>query len=222
MTKPALAHRFYLEILDARKNEPEDRKLHVLVDVAMAEFLMKKYDSARANADAAREIADERKSFLEAARARNILGCCAWTRSRIEEADLLFSAGCFAAERTLSKRYLWRIRVNRAGTALELKRPDIALSSAASEETMITKPRTTAIASFEEAPSLLQSRWYVALIAIGSIYLQVDGEEYRRFLSRLPIAVLAVDCPKAAKRHYRREVFGGTKHLHGRRIMITG
>jgi hypothetical protein len=219
MTNPALARGFFLEILDARREEPDARKLHVLVDVAMAEFLMRKYDSARTKADAARELADDRRSFLEAARARNILGCCAWVEERLEDADLLFDAGCFAAERALTKRYLWRIRVNRAGTAWERKRPDIALANATMAEAMITRPRMKAIGAFTAGLNLAQSRWYVALVAIGAIYLQADSEEYRRFLSRVPIASLAVDCPNAAKRKAR---FRGTTHVHARRIMITG
>ncbi|HET8799046.1 MAG TPA: AAA family ATPase [Thermoanaerobaculia bacterium] len=222
MTSPRVAQRYYAEILAARQDEPDARKLHVLVDVAMAEFLMKQYASARRKAELAREIADDQKSYLEAARARNILGCCAWVQRDVPEADLLFAAGCFAAERTLSKRYLWRIRVNRAGTALEGKLPDVAHAVARAAEDMITTPRRIAIAHFDAAPDLLRSRWYVALIAIGSIYLRIDPAEYRAFLDRVPIAALAIDCPSAAKRQYRGDVFDGTTHLHAKRIMITG
>ena len=170
---PARALELYREILGKRS----DDDLHARVDVAMALFLMSDYKKAKTEGQLALRLAAARGVPAQEARARNILGCCLWAEDHVGEADAQFDLASVAAERTVFRRYLWRIRVNRSGTALETGQPSVAYSLARSSEEDILVPREP---SFEEAPDILRAP-HVALVCCtvgdrGEILEPREGE----------------------------------------------
>jgi hypothetical protein len=114
------------------------------------------------------------------------------------------------------------MRVNRSGTALERNDKPGALASALTAEQMIVRARADLLRTFARHPAYRQSRWYVALVALGSYYSDIDTREYREFIERIGIAVLEEDVENAVARLFTAPPFQQTKHVHVGHIMITG
>lgn len=220
--RPSKARSYYEQIIASQADREPARRLHEEVDLAMADFLAGDYARAVQQAERALSYTLAASNYTEIARARNTLGCCHWARGRLKAAYAEFEAACAAAERTLTKRYLWRMRVNRAGTALEQNDKPDALASALAAEQMIVPPRVELLGTFARHPAYRQSRWYVALVALGSYYCRIDAREFREFLERIGVAVLEEDVGNAVGRLFTAPPFQGTKHVHDGRIMITG
>jgi len=217
---PARALRLYREILN---KEGEDDSLHTRVDVAMAQFLMGDYKSARDEGQVVLRLAADRGIPAQEARARNILGCCLWAGDHAEAADAQLDLASVAAERTVFRRYLWRIRVNRSGTALETGQAGIAYSLARSSEEDILVPREPSFAEIQASSEYLTSRWYVALLAIGERYWNLGKElDYRRFCNRVRLPRFEEHLEAWVSGKSVPEVFSNTSHLHAAKIMITG
>ena len=219
---PSVARSYYDQIIASQADLDPTKRLHEEIDVAMADFLCGDYAPAARQAQGALGYALRTNNYTEIARARNTLGCCRWAQGETKGAHTEFEAACAAAERTLTKRYLWRMRVNRAGTALERNDPPEALASALTAEQMIVRPRVDLLRTFARHSAYRQSRWYVALVALGSYYRRMDARAYREFLARIEIAVLEEDVENAVTRLFTAPAFQGTKHVHAGRIMITG
>jgi len=156
------------------------------------------------------------------ARALNILGCALWAEEAVREADKRFEEACLAAERMFSHRFLWRMRTNRAGTALEYGLADIALVNARSAERLIVDPRRATLMGRSLTNEELTSRWYVALVAIGSYYKRLSAEDLRRMTDDIGIRRLIVDSEAVAVGNPPADLFTRTTHIHSGKIMITG
>jgi len=219
---PAVSRSYYDRIIASEADLDPTKRLHEEIDVAMADFLCGNYASAAKQAERALGYALRTTNYTEIARARNTLGCCRWTSGATKAAYAEFEAGCAAAERTLTKRYLWRMRVNRAGAALERNEQPTAFASALTAEQMIVRPRAGLLKNFTRHPAYRESRWYVALVALGSYHHRMDAGAYREFLMRIGISVLKEDVENAVARLFTAPPFQGTKHVHNSRIMITG
>ncbi|MGB0712970.1 MAG: restriction endonuclease [Gammaproteobacteria bacterium] len=197
--------------------------IHAHVDIAMADFLLGDLDAAQRDAQIAVKMAMDNAVSAEEARARNILGCTRWAEGDISAADRAFEAAAFASERSISHRFLWRMRTNAAGTALELGDRERAYGLARSAEDAIIGPRESAFARTGADPGHFTARWYVALIAIASRYQSLGREDdLERMMRRVRLPRFRDHCERVALAEFPDEVFAGTTHLRAGRIMITG
>lgn len=222
---PKLALECDLEILRMIEGKPYplSLRLHVLVDVAMALFLDRRYGEAVSQAREALQMASANAVPAQEARARNIIGCCLWARSDVEAADHEFDLACLASERMLSHRFLWRMRCNRAGTAAELGARDAALVSARSAEDLILGPREGSLPRVGATDGYWTLRWYVALLAIGVSYDRAESpDDGARLIERVRLPAFESHMRAVREGKMPEEVFGGTTHVHGGRIMVTG
>lgn len=217
---PSRALKLYEEILAGDGGEED---LHTHVDVAMASFLMGEYRKARAAGEEALRLAADRGVAAQEARARNILACCLWAGGQVDEAHSQLDLASVAAERTMFRRYLWRIRVNRSGTAWETGRAGDAYSLARSAEDDILLPREESFGEMEDSSEHVTSRWYAALLAIGERYWRMEAkDDYRRLCDRVHLPRFETHLGAWTGGDPVPEVFSGTTHLHSGRIMITG
>lgn len=195
--------------------------LHANVDAAMIEFLDGRYELSARMAEQALALVLRHDVPAQEARARNILGCAEWAMGRAGTADRQFDRACLAAERMLSKRFLWRMRTNRAGTALDCGNPAEALANARSAERLILEPRQLEIEQFDPARAS-GYRWYIALVAIGSYYVRLSTADLERMSEETRISRLLSDAHAAAEANFQSDLFTGKTHVHANRIMITG
>jgi len=204
---------------------PEDgydlAMLHAQVDLAMIEFLDRRYEAATVAAQQAIAIAVRHDIPAQEARGRNILGCALWASGEVKRADREFDLACFAAERMLSNRFLWRMRTNRAGAALDCGVPEVAIEYARSAERLILAPRQRELAAFD-SPMARHARWYIALIAIGVCYEGASPDDLVRMVETAKIPRLISDIKASAIGSFPPDLFYGTAHIHNGRIMITG
>jgi tetratricopeptide (TPR) repeat protein len=211
-----------LRLIDG-KPYPLSLHLHVLVDVAMALFLDRRYAEALSEGREALHRAKANAVPAQEARARNIIGCCLWALSEPEEAEREFDLACLASERMLSHRFLWRMRCNRAGAAAELGRTDAALVSARSAEDLLLLPREETLQRVGATPDYWKLRWYVALLAIAAWYQRIgSSDDVERLIERVRLPAFSDHARAVATGAFPPEVFDGTTHLHAGRIMITG
>lgn len=219
---PARALRLYEEIL-ALEDENEDGDLHTRVDVSMALFLMGDYKPARDAGQRALRLAADRGVAAQEARARNILACCLWVDGQVDEAHRQLDLASVAAERTMFRRYLWRIRVNRSGTAYETGRGLDAYSLARSAEEDILVPRESFFTEIGDSSEYLTSRWYAALLAIGERYHLLEKEsDYLRLCERIRLSLFREHLGAWISSGSVPGVLLGNSHLHDGKIMITG
>jgi tetratricopeptide (TPR) repeat protein len=222
LREPGKARERYVAILASEISDGDDgEQLHARVDVAMADFLDRRYERAEEEARQTLSIALQTNEYAQIARARNILGCCEWVRGDLPSADASFEAGAVAAERTLVNRYLWRVRINRAGTALAVGLRDLALGLARTAGRTILEPRRGVARDIARRPEHRQSRWYAGLIAAGVYLSRIDVHEFDLYIAEMSIPTLANDCLDAAAGTYASPAFSGTTHLHVGQIMIT-
>jgi tetratricopeptide (TPR) repeat protein len=197
--------------------------IHTHVDLAMASFLMREYDAAAEEAIIALRLAESNGVAAQEGRAWNIVGCCHWAHGRTSDAALSFDRAAFASERAISRRFLWRIRTNCAGTALEAGRTDSALHYARSAETLILKPREERFEELQSDSIHVTSRWYAALMVIAKCYSELDElADLSRLLDCVTLPYFRVHTEEFLADRYPEEVFAGTTHRHGDRVIITG
>lgn len=217
---PARALMLYQEILEKEGGAGD---LHTRVDVGMALFLMGDYKNARSEGELALRLVVDRGVPAQEARVRNILACCLWAGDQTEEADSQLDLASVAAERTMFRRYLWRIRVNRSGTAWETGQPGVAYSLARSAEEDILVPREPSFPEIGDSSEYITSRWYAALLAIGERYRHLEKEaDYRRLCYRVRLPHFEEHLEAWSSGASVPDTFSGTSHLHSGRIMITG
>lgn len=197
--------------------------IHVHIDVAMAHFLLADYTKAKHSALSGVRTAESNGVPAEEARALNILACCLWADGELKLANKTFERACLASERSMSRRFLWRIRTNRAGTALELGDVDAARSNAQSALRLIIGPRKERFTSMSREPFHVKSRWYAALLGLCRYLDSLEGKSYvDGVVAELDLPRLPEHLKALRTNHFPEEVFGTTTHVHAGRIMITG
>ena len=106
-------------------------------------------------------------------------------------------------------------------TALECDgRPRITKRRSA--ERIIVDPRRTTLTGRSLSDEELTSRWYVALVAIGSYYKRLSDKDLMRMTDDMRIPRLAADSEAVAAGNPPADLFASTTHVHSGRIMITG
>jgi len=222
---PGCSLEYYKEILAITRNSAYSFSeiIHTHVDVAMANFLLGDLDAAANDAQRAIKLAMDNSVAAEEARARNILGCVHWCRDVVEAAHGQFLEAAFASERSISHRFLWRMRTNAAGTALALGRTDECFGLARSAEDAIVHPREADFRRAQQDHSHMTSRWYAALIAIAACYAKMDRpDDLDRLYARVKLPRFRDHARQFIEGAPPQEVFGETTHLRGQTIMITG
>jgi len=197
--------------------------IHVHVDIAMADFLMGDLPATVRDAQRAIKLAMDNSVLAEEARGRNILGCAYWAMGNVKASHREFTWAAFASERSISYRFLWRMRTNAAGTALVLGKQDESYGLARSAENAIVAPREREFTSMADNDSYLTSRWYVALIAIAGCYAGLGRKgELERLYRRITLPLFKAHAESFIQGHPPPVVFAKTTHLHDGIIMITG
>lgn len=222
---PAKALECYREILDITSNTAYSFSeiIHTHIDVAMADFLMGDLPATVRDAQRAIKLAMDNSVLAEEARGRNILGCAYWVAGNIKAAHQEFTWAAFASERSISHRFLWRMRTNAAGTALALGKREESYGLARSAENAIASPRESEFPGMAEDDSYLSSRWYVALIAIANCYSGLGRtEELERLYRRVRLPLFKEHAEGFIGGNPPPAVFAKTTHLHNGIIMITG
>jgi tetratricopeptide (TPR) repeat protein len=219
---PTAAHVLYENIIALRDNDelPFLAVLHATVDLAMASFLAKAYRTAELEALAAISLAEANGIPAQGARGLNILGCCLMVAGRVEQAAQAFNQACLDAERSLSYRFLWRIRTNQASATLALGNSVRAVDLGIQASQHIVRSRAGLWPSPDDAHT---TRWYAALLEIGRI-LAVSGrpDECRTLEDSVPVAGFANHLTEISAGRFPSAVFGGTSNLHSGKILITG
>lgn len=199
-------------------------RAYVETDLAMALFLAGCSREAAIQSQSAITLADANGIPAEGARARNILGCIHWCNERISEAISLFDRAVLDGERSYMERFLWRFRVNLAMAAAEIGKTEIALANARWAEDRLIRARASRWTEIAASPTHVTSRWYVALLAIGQTYHRCGAaEDSLRLTGRLSgLPNFAKHLHEVVQGCFSAEVFEGTTHRRGNRIMVTG
>lgn len=222
---PAKALECYLKILDITRGTSYSFSeiIHVHVDVAMAGFLMGDLSATVRDAQRAIKLAMDNCVAAEEARGRNILGCAYWASGNIKAAHDEFTWAAFASERSISHRFLWRMRTNAAGTAMALGRQEESYGLARSAENAILSSREGGFPGLADDDSYLTSRWYVALIAIARCYEGLGRkDELERLYRRIKLPLFRSHAESFIEGSPPPIVFANTTHLRDGIIMITG
>ena len=222
---PGRALKCYRELLEITHDTSYSFSeiIHAHVDIAMADFLMGDQQAAEKDAQLAIKLAMDNGVPAEEARGRNILGCSHWLKGNVTSADREFQEAAFASERSISYRFLWRMRTNAAGTALALRDKTRAYGLARSAEEAIINPRIKAFPQTGKTLHYVTSRWYVALIAIASYYAALGkNKDLERLFDQVCLPQFREHAQRYIDHDPAKEVFSETTHLHGGVIMITG
>lgn len=194
--------------------------LHTWVDRAMALFLMRRYDDALEEGYRAERLASANGVAAQAARARNILGCCRWAQGDAEEASQFFERAILDAERSLSERFLWRMRTNMAGAALETGRRDEAAANARSAAERIIQARDL---QWPDPADVLTRRWYHALIQCAAILDRLgDDGAVTAIVAKVPVEGYAEEVSRFGRGEGPAPHWLNATSIHAGRIMITG
>lgn len=193
--------------------------LHTIVDRSMALFLLHRYEEAEAEAIRAERLASANGIAAQTARARNILGCCRWARGDAEEAYHCFERATLDAERSFSERFLWRMRTNLAGAALETGRAAAAAAQARSAAERIAGPRR---GRWPESEARMR-RWYHALLQCAAIMARGGDEDaLNRICAEIPEEQFRADALAIAEGRLPQWLQEDATSIHCGRIMITG
>ncbi len=215
----------YRELLEVTRNTEYSFSeiIHAHVDIAMADFLQDELHAAERDAHIAIKLAMDNGVPAEEARGRNILGCAYWAQNRVMEADEAFNKAALASERSISHRFLWRMRTNAAGTAVERGDYEAAYSLARSAENAVLTPREGNFAHVETKAVYLTARWYAALLAIGEYYSMMGkNADVQRLRLRVALPHFNEHLDAFLEGTPPPAVFARTTHLKAGRIMITG
>ena len=219
---PLRSLELYLQMRDlmARDHAATLREaLHLDVDIAMAQFLVGRYDDALSSAEKAVATALSNSYETQEARARNIAACCHWACGAIEAASSQIELAVFAAERSFYYRFLWRMRANAAGIAADHQNWKVARQHAFEAIRLIIEPRQGQFAN----PDIRKERWYVGLLsALHAITRSGAGSEVDELVDGLALPTLRSDLQSLSGNAWPEAVFAGTAHVHADRIMITG
>ncbi len=222
---PKYARECYIKLLDITQGTQYSflEIIHAHVDLAMTSFLMQNYESAAEEAIIALRLAESNGVNTQEGRAWNIIGSCHWASDNLKDAAIAFDSAAFASERAVSRRFLWRIRTNCAGTALELGDNDDAIHFAQSAEALILKPRISSFSDLQSDSTHYTSRWYVALLVIAKYYKNLNSkEDLSRLLGLVTLPHFSAHTEEFFANEFPEDVFTGTTHRHGNRIIITG
>jgi hypothetical protein len=222
---PNQSFSYYKRILDELSEDiPLLERIHVEVDMAMALFLTEQLQAAAAQSFRAINLADANGIPAQAARGRNIIGCIQWLEGRLSDAIEIFERAVLDAERSYMERFLWRFRVNLASIAAETGQINRALANARWAEDRLIKSRSSHWTQIASSAKHVNSRWYVALLAIGLTYHKCESvEDSGRLLSSLKLLPAFHDHLEAVmKGKFPAEVFDNSSHQHQNYIMITG
>jgi len=216
----ALAHYDAMIALRSAEAASDLESLHEWVDRAMALFLMRRYDDALADGYRAERLASANGVAAQAARARNILGCCRWAQGDAGEAAQFFERAILDAERSLSDRFLWRMRTNMAGAALETGRRDEAAANARSAAERILQARDS---QWPDPADLLTRRWYHALIQCAAVLDRLeDREAVSAIAAKVPVEGFAEEVSRFGRGEGPPPPWLDATSVHHGRIMITG
>jgi tetratricopeptide (TPR) repeat protein len=203
---------------------PIRERLHIGGDLAMALFLSNRWQEAQAQATQAVNMADANGVPAQAARGRNILGCVLWAEGDAGDAMALFDRAILDAERSYMERFLWRFRVNLASAASEVGELSTAMANARWAEERLMKARASHLQELASSPTHVTSRWYVALLAIALTYHRCGAAEDEARLTRMAAELPNFDqhLQELVRGDFPKQVFDGTTHRQGDRVMITG
>lgn len=213
----ALAHLdTMIALCTERKLQPLEM-LHTLVDRSMALFLLRRYDPAIEEALRSERLATANGIAAQAARARNIVGCCRWAVGDAVDAYRYFQQAVLDAERSFSERFLWRMRINAAGAALEIGQVGEAAAQAHSAATRILAPRR---GNWPDRTIVTGRRWYHALVQSGAILVRAGESDVLAALTAdVPIAEFRSDCDTVVAGRLPDWL---ASSVHSGQIMITG
>jgi len=221
-TAPQLSLDAYYQMREMLRMESQPslrNTLHLDVDISMAHFLMGSYEEALVNAEAAAATALSNSYETQEARARNIAACCHWAREELAAASTQIELAVFAAERSYYYRFLWRMRANAAGIAVDRQDWKVAQQHAFEAIRLITDPRQGEFAGLETR----RQRWYVGLLsALRSLDQSGEEQSADRLVATVPLPHLKSDLDTLRAGDWPSPVFEGTTHIHTDRIMVTG
>ena len=215
-----MAHYDAIIALRSAKAASHVESLHEWVDRAMALFLMRRYGHALEDGYRAERLASANGVAAQAARARNILGCCRWAQGDPEEAAQFFERAILDAERSLSERFLWRMRTNMAGAALEIGRHDVSVANARSAAGRIIQARGS---QWPDPADVLTRRWYHALIQCVAILDRLgDTGAVSAIVAKVPVDGFAEQVSRFGFGEGPVPAWLDATSVHSGRIMITG
>jgi tetratricopeptide (TPR) repeat protein len=215
----ALVHVEEILAISTRSGLQPLDSLHTLVDRSMVLFLLKRYESACADAVRSERLAGANGIAAQAARARNILGCCRWAAGEDEEAYHHFVRAVLDAERSLSDRFLWRMRTNLASAAFQTDRYEEAAAHASSAARRIVEPRRGV---WPRAEDMADKRWYHALIQCGALLAKLSAAtEVAELIAKVPNRGFQRDVEAVARGSVPEWMSSGSS-IHAGHIMITG
>lgn len=120
--RPLDAIKKYSELLDTIKGKayPFLEILHTRIDIAMSNFLVQEYDTAKIWAEDGLSIASALGIHSQKGRALNILGCCKAATGKYTEGLELLKEGSFYLELSGDAIYKWRVSLNQASILLQI------------------------------------------------------------------------------------------------------
>ncbi|MFC0516360.1 AAA family ATPase [Mucilaginibacter angelicae] len=156
--------------------------LHLLIDMAMANFYLHRFDETERLLLEAIPLSKKRLNLAEEARAQNIYGIINWRKGDFEMAEAYLDLAQSNSELANNHRWLWRIKTNLAQLAFQknLLSKSYNICTAVSEHLL----RTRATIAYEVKNLQFSSRRYAALKAVAYTLFRLEKTDDLRALSQ--------------------------------------
>jgi tRNA A37 threonylcarbamoyladenosine biosynthesis protein TsaE len=152
----------------------DNQDLHLIVDLAMANFYLKNTDLALNYLREALILSGKQINLSEEARAENILGIIHWQQKNMKAAEHYLDLALSNGELANNHRWIWRIRTNIAQVAYHNQNADKSFNTcwAVAEHLLKTKEAL----SYEANNRKINSRRFAALKAISLILYRMQAK----------------------------------------------
>ena len=218
-TEPLSAAQSYTALLKIVKGKdyPYQECLHTRIDIAMSNFLGKKYNVAYTYCKECVDIASTIGIYTQKGRALNIWGCCLAAEGDYKKSEYLFRESHYLLALSKAVNYSWRAQMNLASILLQQKK----IQDATAEFEIIIN---ILINSFREKIAQDQdSVPYQCLLVVLLYFKEAQNtKRIKQLLNELNLDILNKDFSRLSKLEHWRETFHSKVVFRGNVILVTG
>ncbi len=171
-TNPQISLENYLKMFTEFK---QDENIHLLIDIAMANFYLGNFELSINQLDNAIPLSKKRINIVEESRAENILGVIHWLQGNSKIAESYLDIALSNGELANNHRWIWRIRTNLAQVAFLNKNEEKAYNISWAVIEHFLKTKDTLV--IEAINKNILSRRFAALKAVSYIFYLLNKKD---------------------------------------------
>lgn len=197
-----------------------ENNLHLMVDFAMANFYLERFETSFSYLEKALFVAKKRSNLSEEARAENILGIIYWKNKNLRLAEEYFDVAVSNCELANNNRWLWRIRTNLAQLAWINGNKSKAFNTGWAVIEHLVRTKNTLV--LEVKHPNLSSRRYASLKAIIYLFFKMNKSKLIEEIDDLfSVPVISSFCKELMK-HQTIQFDLKDKNKYGENYYILG